>query len=76
MKMVKMGKKSKPQAMRDMKQVDVDNNVIVGQWNFPFQLAGQIHAQKVKGMNCHLAKLSTPMICQVHKIYQPPDLGE
>jgi len=48
MKMVKMGKKSKPQAMRDMKQ-----------------LAGQIHAQKVKGMNCHLAKLSTPMICQI-----------
>jgi len=48
MKLVQMGKKSKPQAMRDMKQ-----------------LAGQIHAQKVKGMNCHLAKLTTPMLCQI-----------
>ena len=36
MKMVKMGKKSKPQAMRDMKQVDVDNNVIVGNKISPF----------------------------------------
>ena len=51
--------------------------VLTTMWLFgnqisPFQLAGQIHAQKVKGMNCHLAKLTTPMLCQVHKIYQPP----
>ena len=72
MKLVQMKKKSKAQAMRDMKQVGIDINVIVWQSNFPFQLAGQIHAQKVKGMNCHLAKLTTPMLCQVHKIYQPP----
>lgn len=48
MKLVQMKKKSKAQAMRDMKQ-----------------LAGQIHAQKVKGMNCHLAKLTTSMLCQI-----------
>jgi len=48
MKLVQMKKKTKAQAMRDMKQ-----------------LAGQIHAQKVVGMNCHLAKLTTPMLCQI-----------
>ena len=37
---------------------------------FFLQVAGQIHAQKVKDMNCHLAKLTTPMICQVPKILQ------
>merc|ERR1712032_1257744 len=47
-KLVQMKKKSKTDAMRDMKQ-----------------LASQIHAQKVKGMNCHLAKLTTPMHCQI-----------
>lgn len=40
MKLVQMKKKSKAQAMRDMKQVGIDNNVIVWQSNFPF-LAGR-----------------------------------
>jgi len=47
-KMVQLKKRTKEQAMMEMKQV-----------------AGQIHAQKVKDMNCHLAKLTTPMICQI-----------
>jgi len=47
-KMVQLKKRTKEQALMEMKQV-----------------AGQIHAQKVKDMNCHLAKLTTPMICQI-----------
>ena len=64
-----MKKKSKTDAMRDMKQVDflAISEMASHPLGLLFQLAGQIHAQKVKGMNCHLAKLTTPMICQVQK---------
>ena len=53
--------------MMEMKQVSVR---VTGIIIFFLQVAGQIHAQKVKDMNCHLAKLTTPMICQVPKILQ------
>ena len=68
--MVQLKKRTKEQAMMEMKQVSVRVSTQVESWEllfFSLQVAGQIHAQKVKDMNCHLAKLTTPMICQVPK---------
>ena len=68
--MVQLKKRTKEQAMMEMKQVSVGVSTQVESWELLFlffQVAGQIHAQKVKDMNCHLAKLTTPMICQVPK---------
>ena len=68
--MVQLKKRTKEQALMEMKQVSVLSQYTsraMGIIIFLLQVAGQIHAQKVKDMNCHLAKLTTPMICQVPK---------